>query len=288
MIGVWAVMGRHLRIVVVVLLGVLLVGGCFLYRSHIGQSEEITLYGNVDVRQVDLGFRVFGRVEKLFFEEGDRLNTGDLVALLEKKPYTDRLTQAKAAVSSIIASMENEEKKLKRRLELIDSKSVSQEDLDTVFSDYRVLEARLEEARAAVAVAQKDLDDTEIFAPTEGTILTRIREPGSVLNPGSAVYTLSVASPVWIRAFISARDLGRVYPGMKANIYTDTPGAKVYTGQVGFISPVSEFTPKTVETTELRTELVYRIRVYADNPDRGLRQGMPLTVKLQLSDDRDE
>ena len=69
---------------------------------------------------------------------------------------------------------------------------------------------------------------------------------------------------------------------MSAYIHTDTPHGKVYSGTVGFISPVSEFTPKTVETTELRTDLVYRIRVYAQNPDRGLRQGMPVTVKLVL------
>jgi HlyD family secretion protein len=67
---------------------------------------------------------------------------------------------------------------------------------------------------------------------------------------------------------------------MPAEVYTDTPGGKVYKAAVGFISPVSEFTPKTVETTQLRTDLVYRIRVYADNPDLGLRQGMPVTVKL--------
>jgi HlyD family secretion protein len=69
---------------------------------------------------------------------------------------------------------------------------------------------------------------------------------------------------------------------MPAEIYTDTPGGKIYIGYVGFISPVSEFTPKTVETTQLRTDLVYRIRVYAENPDLGLRQGMPVTLKLAL------
>jgi HlyD family secretion protein len=169
-----------------------------------------------------------------------------------------------------------------RRKDLISSKSISQEDLDTVFSNYKVFKANLEQAKAALAVAQKNVVDTDIFAPTKGTILTRIREPGSVVNPSDPVYTLSIASPVWIRAFIQERELGLVYPGMSAKIYTDTPNGKVYDGTVGFISPVSEFTPKTVETTQLRTDLVYRIRVYADNPDLGLRQGMPVTVKLLL------
>jgi HlyD family secretion protein len=69
---------------------------------------------------------------------------------------------------------------------------------------------------------------------------------------------------------------------MEAEVYTDTYRGKVYKGKVGFISPVAEFTPKTVETTELRTDLVYRVRIYVDNPDQGLRQGMPVTVELPL------
>lgn len=255
-----------------------------IYESGAAHNHSITLYGNVDVRQVDLGFRVFGRVTQLMFEEGDWVTTGTLLALMEKKPYIDEVTQAEASIASIEASLENEQKMLKRRFELIDSKSISQEDLDTVFANYRVFQANLEQAKASLAIAQKNLQDTEVYAPTEGTILTRIREPGSVVSAGEPVYTLSVASPVWIRAFIAEPDLGRVYPGMRADIYTDTPGGKVYKGAVGFISPVSEFTPKTVETTQLRTDLVYRIRVYADNPDLGLRQGMPVTIKLLTVD----
>jgi HlyD family secretion protein len=255
----------------------------FVYREVVKHNGIITVYGNVDVRQVDLGFRVFGRVTDLLYEEGDWVKRGDLLALIEKKPYTDQVFEAKASISSIEASLANEERMLQRRTELINSKSVSQEDLETVYANSRVLQANLEQAVATLAIAEKNLVDTEMFAPTEGTILTRIREPGSVVQPGEAVYTLSVASPVWIRAFISERELGLVYPNMPAEIHTDTPGGKVYTGTVGFISPVSEFTPKTVETTQLRTDLVYRIRVYADNPDLGLRQGMPVTVKLKPS-----
>ena len=77
-----------------------------------------------------------------------------------------------------------------------------------------------------------------------------------------------------------------IYYGMPVEIYTDiqdsVEGGPVYTGQIGFISPVAEFTPKTVETTRLRTDLVYRIRVYANNPDQYLKQGMPVTVKVRI------
>ncbi len=70
---------------------------------------------------------------------------------------------------------------------------------------------------------------------------------------------------------------------MPATVTTDSAPDKLYQGRIGFISPVAEFTPKTVETRELRTNLVYRLRVLVDNPDNGLRQGMPVTVMLDLT-----
>lgn len=252
----------------------------FVWNGQRENRDSLLVYGNVDVRQVDLGFRVQGRVTDLMFEEGDQVEPGKLMARLEKKPYSDQVLEAQARVRSTEYSLENARKILKRRCELISTGSISQEDLDDALSSFEVYASQLKEFQSSLAVAEKNLADTEVYAPTLGTILTRIREPGTVVNPSDPVYTLSISSPVWIRAFIPERALGLVYPGMKGEIITDTPGGKIYTGSVGYISPVSEFTPKYVETTELRTDLVYRIRLYADNPDLGLRQGQPVTVRL--------
>lgn len=271
---------------VVIILGLILgiIGAFFVWDLffYIEECNELTLYGNVDVRQVDLSFRVFGKIESLYFEEGDLVEEGKLVAVLEKNTYEDLVHQAKANLESAKASLENAKLVLKRRLELISDGSISQEDLDNAKANKDIQLANLKSSRASLDIALLNLDYTNIYAPTKGTILTRVREPGTVVNPTDPVYTLSVASPVWIRAFVSEVELGLVYPGMEAQIYTDTPDGKVYTGKVGFISPVAEFTPKTVETTQLRTDLVYRLRIYADNPDLGLRQGMPVTVILPL------
>jgi HlyD family secretion protein len=159
---------------------------------------------------------------------------------------------------------------------------VSQEDLDNARTSRDMLMAHLVQAEAGVQVSKDNMKYTDAYAPTDGIILTRIREPGTVVNPADPVFTLSVSSPVWIRAFVDEPNLGQVYYGMPAEIHTDVKGGKVYHGTIGFISPIAEFTPKTVETTELRTDLVYRLRIYAENPDRGLVQGMPVTVKLKL------
>ncbi|HUD01980.1 MAG TPA: efflux RND transporter periplasmic adaptor subunit [Rhabdochlamydiaceae bacterium] len=247
------------------------------YRER-QDPNEITLYGNVDVRQVDIGFRVSGLVTQLLFEEGDQVPKGTLMCTLDDTPYDSQLEQAIAAAESVRANLDNAEILLRRRQDLIGIGAVSQEDLDNAQAHRDQLAADLMQAEAAIQVAKDKLAYTQAYAPTDGIILTRIREPGTVVNPADPVFTLSVSSPVWIRAFVNEPNLGRVYYGMPAEVYTDM--GRSYSGSIGFISPVAEFTPKTVETTQLRTDLVYRLRIYVDNPNHELVQGMPVTVKL--------
>lgn len=281
-------MSRKIWIILIVICIIGLALAFYFYEKKSEEEGFLTLYGNVDVRQVDLGFRVSGRVEKMHFEEGDYVNPGDLMGSLELQPYVDLVRQAQAAVDAARPLFMNAEKVLKRRLELVGQGGVSKEDLDNAQSNFENQAANLQQAEASLGVAKKNLEDTLVFAPTAGTILTRVREPGTVVNVGDPIYTLSVTSPVWIRAFVHEPDLGLLYPGMRAIVSTDTPGSPEYEGHVGFISPVSEFTPKTVETTRLRTDLVYRLRVYVDNIDQGLRQGMPVTVKLQIQPEQNK
>lgn len=270
-------------LVIVLVLVAIMVAAYFIKQEQHENDHELVLYGNVDVRQVDLGFRVLGRVNEMFFEEGDLVLAGALVGRLDKNPYNEQISQAEATVRSTQASLVNAQILFDRRNALVGDGSVSQEDYDTALANVNILTADLHNSTAALEVAKSNLFFTEVYAPTDGTILSRVREPGTVVNPGEAIYTLSVLNPVWVRAYVSEPQLGLVYPGMTATIHTDTKGGKVYTGHVGFISPVAEFTPKTVETTQLRTDLVYRLRIYAEDPDLGLRQGMPVTVRLPLT-----
>jgi HlyD family secretion protein len=97
-----------------------------------------------------------------------------------------------------------------------------------------------------------------------------------------AVYSLSLRDPVYVRAYIDEPNLGRIAPGMRVSISTDSSD-RSYDGEIGFISPRAEFTPRSVETTALRTNLVYRLRIVVPESDEGLRQGMPVTVRVPLA-----
>ncbi|MBS0652587.1 MAG: efflux RND transporter periplasmic adaptor subunit [Verrucomicrobia bacterium] len=243
--------------------------------------DEIVLYGNVDVRQVDIGFRVSGRVAELHYEEGDFVPKGSLMAVLDKSPYDSQIAEARARLDSIRTNLENANILLDRREAAIAFGGVSMEDFDNAFASRNELLSNFYAAEASLKIAIDNMEYTEVYAPTDGIILSRVREPGTVVNPVDPVYVLSVCSPVWIRAYVDEPQLGLIFYGMNAEIYTDS--GKKYTGKIGFISPMAEFTPKTVETAKLRTDLVYRLRIYADNPDHFLKQGMPVTVKLRRS-----
>ncbi len=148
--------------------------------------------------------------------------------------------------------------------------------------DIATATAELKAAEAALQLAQQNLAHTELHAPADGIIRTRILEPGDMASPLKPALTLAFADPVWVRAWLPETLLGKVKPGMPASIQTDSYPGKTYQGWVGYISPTAEFTPKNVETPELRTRLVYQIRIFSCNPDEELRLGMPATVAIDL------
>ena len=138
-------------------------------------------------------------------------------------------------------------------------------------------------AMAAQALAARELTDTSLYAPADGMIEDRILEPGDMASPSTPVYTIALPSPLWVRAYAPETDLGKISLGMPAVITTDSFPGRRYRGWVGYISPVAEFTPKTVETPTLRTQLVYQVRIYACDSRGELRLGMPATVIIELT-----
>lgn len=303
----------------------------YTVRQH-SAGGPLVIYGNVDIREVNLGFRVSGKIAQVLKDEGDAVRPGELVARLDDAPYRSQVDQARGELQSLKdrladleagyrkeeiaqsranveeakANLANAERVFARRKELLQRNVAAQQEYDDALAARDQGQARLnslkatltlmeagyrpqqiaqaradvERAQAALATAEISLADTELKAPSSGVVMTRALEPGAVVQAGATVLTVSLNEPIWVRAYIPEPDLGRVHPGMKALVYTDSRPAKPYEGQVGFISPRAEFTPKSVETTDLRTGLVYRLRIVIPVADQGLRQGMPATVRL--------
>ncbi len=275
---------------IILLLLILIVCGTlgFLYFKNRKSANELTLYGNIEIRQVDLSFQVSGRIEKMLKEEGDTVKQGELLAVLDDKDYVSNLEKAEADVEKMLALKDDAESKYERNAPLVDDNTISKQDYDTLLNTKNKSKADYDSAVAQKNFAKNQLDYTKVYAPEEGVIMIRVQEPGANVSKGQPVYTMAKTKPVWVRAYVNESDLGNIKYGQSVNVYTDTVDPKTgknrqYQGQVGYISPVAEFTPKTVQSTDIRTNLVYRIRVYIYDIDEYLRQGMPVTIKVDLT-----
>ena len=307
------------------------IGGLYACRST-NEAAHPTLYGNVDIREVSLAFRVGGRIADIRVDEGALVHAGELIASLDAEPLqhavasaeasvaalgahaamlhqgyrSEDVEQAKARVESARAALKEAEEQLERQRAMVPGGAAPQRTLDAAQSGrdqaaaqmksaqenlreltagYRkeeIAEAdgQLRQAQAGLETARLNLRDAQLTAPSDGVILTRAVEKGSMVAAGTPGFSLTLTSPVWARAYVNETELGRFNSGTKVTLTTDLHPDKPYHGVVGFVSPTSEFTPKSVETADLRTSLVYRLRIVVADPDAQLRQGMPVTVRL--------
>ena len=140
----------------------------------------------------------------------------------------------------------------------------------------------IEVARATVKQAQTQLADAEraLFAPNDGVIRTRLKEPGDMVGASAPIYEMALMNPLWARVYIDEPNLGRITMGQKVAVSVDSFPDKTFEATVGFISSVAEFTPKTVQTEAIRTNLVYEVRLTVADPEGLLRLGMPVTARL--------
>ena len=245
------------------------------------------IYGNVEIRQVTLGFQVPGKILTMIKEEGDPVKKGEFIAEIDDSDYKNSLDKASAHVKEAAAISKEATSKYIKNAPLCKQNILAQQDLDTLLRNKDKAEAEYQAAVASEKLAENQLKYTKIYAPDDGIITTRIQEPGAIVSEGQGIYTICKNKPMWVRAYVSEPNLGNIKYGMKVRIFTDSVNPKTkklreYEGQIGYISPVAEFTPKTVQSTDQRANLVYKIRVYIDNIDGFLRQGMPTTIKVDL------
>jgi len=330
-------------VVALVILAVLatLAIGILLGRLWGGSKKDpnqLALYGNVDMRQVDLAFNNSERIAEVLVEEGDKVAQGQVLARLDTsrlKPQAaqahaeyeaqqasvrrlhngsrpEEIAQARANVALATADEVNAEQQWKRLTTLAGlttGRAISQQDLDNSKAALDTAQARLEVAEKALDLStlgprsediaqgeallrvnqakldflQRQLADAELVSPCDAVVRSRLLEPGEMVSPQRPVFNLAIADPKWIRTYVSETYLGRIHTGMRVTVSSDSFPGRSLQGWVGFISPVAEFTPKAVETVELRPSLVYEIRVFVQDPQDEMRLGMPATVHLVLS-----
>ena len=232
-----------------------------------------------------------------------------VVQRLENGTRPEEIEQARAGVAAAEAEASYAEQQALRYRELYErsrGSALSRLQVEEAESYQRVTQARLNrerraldlalagprlediaEGRAARLMAEAQLErlkqqrnDTELQSPTSGIVRSRLLEPGESAGPGRPVAIIDELSPKWVRAYASETDLGRLSPGMKAEVMVDGRPNEPVPATLGFIASSAEFTPKNVETPDLRTALVFELRFVLDDPENILRPGLPATVRI--------
>ena len=326
------------KLVLLIALAALSTGGFYLWRNYqTNESHDLVLYGNIDLRQVQLSFNNSDRIAEVLVQEGDHVHKGQVLARLDTSRLEPQLAQATAQAAAqrqVVARLRNgsrpeeiaqaranvdsakadlvnaqrQYERLKNAADVSAGKAVRQQDVDIAKAALQVAEAKVavnqktldlavlgprkediaeNEARlraneAQAALLRQQLADFQLVAPTDAVVRTRIMEPGEMATPQSPVFALAITDPKWVRAYVSESDLGKLKPGAVVSVAVDSFPKRRFEGWIGFISPVAEFTPKAVQTEELRTSLVYEVRVFVKDRDDALRLGMPATVYFAL------
>ncbi len=247
-------------------------------RDH----EALMLSGNVEVTEVNMGFKNPGRIQGLYTDEGRTVSKGEKLAALDSAELVSVVNQSKALVSNAEAQYEKARKDHERFTVLYHDGVIASQQMDAATSAYDMAAAQLRLSRASLRTADVKLRDSVIYAPLKGVVLRKNSEEGETVGAGTMVFTIGDLENPWVKVYVKEDRLGFVKLGQRAEVKTDTYPGKVYDGTVTYISSEAEFTPKNVQTKEERVKLVFGVKVSVKNVNDELKPGMPVDVSIPL------
>jgi len=256
------------------------VGKCLVKSGTTYRADQFEIYKAAINKETNQSAKWV--LERLV-DEGQTVKKGDMVARLDRVELEQVLEQARAALAVAEAEAGRMVLEFARQKELFDKKVIASREFEIAQAADATAEARVRESRATLALAETRLGYAALASPVAGVVLSKAIESGEYVFPGTTVVTVGNLEQVWLRAYISETDLGRVKVGQAARVTADTYPGKVYPGIVSFISSEAEFTPKNVQTAKERVKLVYRIKIDVANPAMELKPGMPADAVIQMT-----
>lgn len=274
--------------------------------------------GRLEATEVDIATKFSGRVKEILFDEGDKVESGQIVARMDTASLQAQLAEAKASVVSaekhrnnamaILAQRKSEcelaRKNLARAEKLYNKGIISSQQLDQQTAEQEVAESRCDAARADVSDAEasieaaqaeterikSDIEDSVLKTPISGRVQYRLAEPGEVLAAGGKVLTIIDLTDVYMPVFLSAKEAGLLAIGAQARIIFDMAPDIAVPAKVFYISSKAQFTPKEVETLDERQKLVFRVKVEIDYDilkeyEPYVKIGVPGVAYIRLEDD---
>jgi HlyD family secretion protein len=253
-----------------------------LHYGRARKQDVLMLSGNVEVTEVNVGFKVPGRVVSLYTDEGRFVREGDKIADMDSAEFESLVSQNKALVKNAEAQFDKARSDLERYKKLFRDEVISPQQMDSAKTAFDVASSQLQLSQAALKTAMVRLSDAVIYAPLHGVVLRKNIEQGETVAAGVPVVTIGDLNDPWIKVYVKETELGLVKLRQKAEVKTDSYPGKVYEGTVTYISSEAEFTPKNVQTQEERVKLVFGVKVSVKNENDDLKPGMPADVRIIL------
>lgn len=298
------------RVIIFGVLGLAIAVGVFLYiKLSKPELPEGFAGGNgrLEANEIYVASKYPGRVKEVLVNEGDTVEAGQVVARMDTSALEAQLREAQAqikqaedsrAVSLTQVAVKQADfnyarKQYERSKDLVGRGAVSQREAEIDAASMEATRAQLAGSQAeatrslsaidaAKATAERltaEIADAVLVAPIRARVETRLAEPGEVLTAGGRVFSLVDLSDVYMYVFLPEKVTGKVKLGSEARIVVDAAADYPIRAYVSYVSPVAQFTPKTVETAEERHNLTFRVKLQIDK--NRLRQFEPL-VKAGL------
>lgn len=261
------------KIIIPVVLSAAIVGTIlfFIFRGN-GDENVVSGTGTIEATEVDVSLRLSGKVLEIKVGEGDKVEEGELLAVVKASELQAKRIGAAAIYNEAGIN-------LRRVRSLYNAGGVSRMDLDSAESAYL-------QAKSSLEYIDASLVDTKLYAPISGVVTSKNLEVGETAFPGVAVLTLADLRVVWMKIYVAEPVMGLINLGDDAKIMVDSYPGRTFLGKVTFISQEPEFTPKNVQTQEERTKLVFAVKIEMENDDMALKPGMPADAEILLSGDK--
>lgn len=272
-----------------------------------GDSAKNEFTGVLEGTSVQTPALTGGKILQMWVDTGHEVAVDDTIAVTDTTELALKVRQLEAASEELTSQIQLAEIALKqakadldyvrerynRTLILHQQNTATQQRLDDVSNQLKraetqqqsaqqqlkTLKARSQQIRADRKLIEKRMDDAIILAPFSGIIGTKYFERGEAIPPGTPIVEIIDLNVLNVKIYISEKMLSQVKHGQEAEIRVDGSDEK-FRGNISWISPKAEFTPKSVLTPETRTSLVYAVNVKVENREGILKHGMPVVVRL--------
>lgn len=267
--------GKYLGVILI--FAASLIAGC---KPEI--EDEISAVGTVEMTETVVSSKQNGRITQMFFEEGQRVKIGDLMAELEHQQLDAQIKAARSNLQVLMLNLNAAQRDMNRLRKLLRDELISQAEYDRAVTGKEVYEAQVKQAEANLSLLEVQLGDTRILAPANGFISAKLAEPGELASLGSSLYTILDEAKPWVKIYLPLKEVEQVSLDQSAVVNLDAFPDLDFKGRISYIARKAEFTPKDYLSKEERIKQVYEVKVELDNTSGKLKAGIPVEVKIRL------